>query len=444
MGFINFLTAPIYLFILYGLAYLFKPRVTNRETSKYFIPALSAKFIGAISLGLIYQFYYGGGDTIAAYHNGSAQIWKAFLESPLIAFQLITAGSDYEGATFSYASNIIAYGDLSTYFVVRAAGLFSLFTFNSYYANALLFASLSFSGSWALFHSFHNLYPHLTKKIAVIVLFIPSVVFWGSGILKDTLTFAAVAWLFYAFSNIFLQKKSSPLNIIILIISGAVILHIKIYIALCLFPSLIIFFITSRSKKIKNKFVRLLMAPILLISAGFFSYQSISYLGSINPQYSVDQFAHRAQVTAEWLRYVSTQQGGSGYSLGTTDDFTNAGLVRNFIPAVWVTLFRPYLWEAKNPVMLLSALESLFILLFVIYILWKVGIIQTIKKVSNNPMVLSFLLYSILFAFAIGVSTYNFGTLVRYKIPMVPFFLMALILLKDNKISSINNGNISN
>ena len=435
MGFINFLTAPIYLFILYGIAYLFKPRVTNRETSKYFIPALSAKFIGAISLGLIYQFYYGGGDTIAAYHNGGAQIWKAFLESPLIAFQLITAGSDYEGATFSYASNIIAYGDLSTYFVVRAAGLFSLFTFNSYYANALLFASLSFSGSWALFHSFHNLYPHLTKKIAVIVLFIPSVVFWGSGILKDTLTFAAIGWLFYAFSNIFLEKKISTLNIIILIISGAIILHIKIYIALCLFPSLIIFFITSRSKQIKNKLVRVLIAPFLLISAGFFSYQSVNYLGSINPLYSIDQFAHRAQVTAEWLRYVSNKQGGSYYSLGDTDDFSTAGLARNFIPAAWVTLFRPYLWEVKNPVMLLSALESMAVLFFCMYIIYKAGLYNVLSKTMSNPMVFSFLFFAILFSFAIGASTYNFGSLVRYKIPMIPFFLMALLILYDKNSS---------
>ncbi|MFT6442123.1 MAG: hypothetical protein ACJASM_001665 [Salibacteraceae bacterium] len=436
MGFINFLTTPIYLFILFGLAYYIRPRVTNSETSKYFIPALSAKFIGAISLGLIYQFYYGGGDTIAAYHNGGAQIWKAFLESPLIAFQLLTAGKEYEGDTFAYASRIFSYGDLPTYFIVRVAGFFSLFTLNSYYANALLFATISFSGSWALFHAFHKLHPHLTKKTAIIVLFIPSVVFWGSGILKDTITFAAVGWLFYAFSNVFLQKKASTMNIIILIVSGAIILHIKIYIALCLFPSLIILFITNRNKKIKNKLVRVLVAPILLILAGALSYQSVSYLGSINRLYSIDQFAHRAQVTAEWLRFVSNKQGGSYYSLGDSDDFTNAGLARNFIPAVMVTLFRPYLWEVKNPVMLLSALESLAALFFCIYIIYNAGLHNVVDKIMSNPMVFSFLFFSVLFSFAIGASTYNFGSLVRYKIPMIPFFLMALLLLNDKNILS--------
>lgn len=438
MGFINLLTTPIYLFILFGLAHYIRPRVTNSATSKYFIPALSAKFVGAISLGLIYQFYYGGGDTIAAYHNGGAQIWKAFLESPLIAFQLLTAGKEYEGATFFYASNIISYGDLPTYFIVRLVGLFSLFTVNSYYANALLFATISFSGSWALFHAFHKLYPHLTRKTAIIVLFIPSVVFWGSGILKDTITFAAVGWLFYAFSNIFLLKKTSTLNIIILIVSGALILHIKIYIALCLFPSLIILYFIQKSKSIRNKVIRVLIAPMLLVLAGVLSFQAVNYLGSINRLYSIDQFAHRVQVNAEWLRFVSNQQGGAYYSLGDTDDFTNAGLARNFIPAVMVTLFRPYLWEVKNPVMLLSALESLSVLFFCIYIIYKSGLNNLIKKTTGNPIVFSFFVFSILFSFAIGVSTYNFGTLVRYKIPMIPFFLMALLILRDNKIALSN------
>ena len=55
--------APIYLGILYALAYLVRPAVTNQFTKPYFIPALTLKFVGAIGLGLIYQFYYGGGDT---------------------------------------------------------------------------------------------------------------------------------------------------------------------------------------------------------------------------------------------------------------------------------------------------------------------------------------------------------------------------------------------
>ena len=54
---------PVYLLFFYGLALAVRAKVTNVYTKKYFLPALTVKFVGAIALGLVYQFYYGGGDT---------------------------------------------------------------------------------------------------------------------------------------------------------------------------------------------------------------------------------------------------------------------------------------------------------------------------------------------------------------------------------------------
>jgi hypothetical protein len=105
--------------------------------------------------------------------------------------------------------------------------------------------------------------------------------------------------------------------------------------------------------------------------------------------------------------------------------------VRKFIPGVWVTLFRPYLWEVKNPVMLLSAVESTAMLIFAFYIfVINPGFTKCMRFIGSNPFVLFCLVFSIAFAFAVGFSTYNFGSLVRYKIPMIPFFLSALFVIK--------------
>jgi hypothetical protein len=49
----------------------------------------------------------------------------------------------------------------------------------------------------------------------------------------------------------------------------------------------------------------------------------------------------------------------------------------------------------------------------------------------SDPNVIFAMVFSLSFAFAVGVSTFNFGTLVRYKIPVLPFFLVALILILD-------------
>jgi hypothetical protein len=97
--------------------------------------------------------------------------------------------------------------------------------------------------------------------------------------------------------------------------------------------------------------------------------------------------------------------------------------------AIVVSLFRPYLWEVNNPLMLLSALESLALLLLVVYLIFKGNV--RLFRAFWEPNIFFYLLFALTFAFAVGVSTYNFGTLVRYKIPMMPFFVMALVLIDD-------------
>ena len=44
-------------------------------------------------------------------------------------------------------------------------------------------------------------------------------------------------------------------------------------------------------------------------------------------------------------------------------------------------------------------------------------------------MFLFVLFFSLAFAAAVGFSTYNFGSLVRYKIPLLPYYGIALSLL---------------
>lgn len=83
--------------------------------------------------------------------------------------------------------------------------------------------------------------------------------------------------------------------------------------------------------------------------------------------------------------------------------------------------------------MLLSALESFLLLALSIYIIVKRNV--RLFHAVNNPNILFALIFSIVFAFAVGVSTFNFGTLVRYKIPLLPFFLVALILIFNHSKS---------
>ena len=421
---------PLYLLVIYLLAYLVRPMVTDRFTRKYFIPGLSVKVFGALAVGFIYQFYYSGGDTFNYYHDAD-YIWKAFLDSPVKAFRLIWADGVYEPDTFEYASRMWFYGDLASYGTVRFAGFFSLLTFNVYSTIACLFAVLSFSGLWVLYITFYELYPRLYKQLAWVVLFIPSVFFWGSGVLKDTLTLAAVGWGTYAVYKLFFKKEWGWLFALVLFFSCWLIYSIKIYILLCFIPAVILWVFLAKLSEIKSIVVKGFLAPLVLGVALGFGYLSIIKVGEESNRYNINTFSYTAESTARWLTYVSEIQGGSVYTLGDFD-YSPSGMLRKLPLAINVTLFRPYLWEAKNPVMLLSALESFAFLWFTLYVFYKGGVVATFKRIGSNPFLIFCIFFSLSFAFSVGIATYNFGSLVRYKIPLLPFYGAFLVVLWDS------------
>jgi hypothetical protein len=151
-------------------------------------------------------------------------------------------------------------------------------------------------------------------------------------------------------------------------------------------------------------------------------------------RYELDVLAKTAYITAYDIGFYTGRGAGSHYSLGELDG-TLEGMLQKAPQAINVSLFRPYLWEVNNALMLLSAFESLFIIGFTIYVLGSRRF--ALIKHSFKPITFFCLIFSLTFAFAVGVSTYNFGTLVRYKIPLIPFYLAAIVLLdyysKSNK-----------
>ncbi len=98
--------------------------------------------------------------------------------------------------------------------------------------------------------------------------------------------------------------------------------------------------------------------------------------------------------------------------------------------AINAALFRPYITEARNVMMMVSGLENLFILLFTLYVLYKVKIIGIFKYFNKNSLLTFSLIFSLFFAFAVGISTSNFGSLVRYRIPLLPFYVSSLIIIR--------------
>jgi len=436
----DFIVTPIVILLVYAIAYVVRPSVTDDVNRVYFIPALTVKIIGALAVGFVYQFYYKGGDTFNYHTHGSRHIWEAFMDSPSKGISLLfNDGSTYTDV-YPYASKILFFTDPTSFTVVKIAAILDLFTFSTYSSTAILFAVFSFVGMWMFFLTFYEQYPQLHRWVAIAAFFIPSVFFWGSGLLKDTLTLGALGIATYQVFKIFIGGKRSFSHWFLLVFALYVIYEIKLYILLTFLPAAILWIFLSRLQSMRSFLLKIMVFPFVISIAGALAYFAMVKAGENSKKYSMDSFAMTAQITAYDIRYWTGRDAGSGYTLGELDG-SFGSMLRVAPQAINVSLFRPYLWEVNNPLMLLSSLESLILLCFCLYIL----VTRNIKILSAlaHADIFFALVFSISFAFAVGASTFNFGSLVRYKIPMLPFFVLSLVLImnysnKDKKLVELD------
>ena len=67
--------------------------------------------------------------------------------------------------------------------------------------------------------------------------------------------------------------------------------------------------------------------------------------------------------------------------------------------------------------------------LFTLFVFFKAGIKNFFLNIFKRAIVIYCLFFSLVFAIFVGATTLNFGTLVRYKIPCMPFYIIALIFI---------------
>ncbi len=422
----DIVVTPLLLVIVLLISLYIRNRIQDPILRRYFMPALWLKIFGALALGFIYQFYYSGGDTYNYHTFGSRVIWEAFTENFSTGVKLLFTEPGEHPELYRYVQRIPFYSDPKSFFVIRIAVFFDLITFSTYSATAIFFALFGFVGGWAFFITFYKQFPHLHKWIALSVLSIPSVIFWGSGVLKDTITLSALGLLTYAINKLLIRKDLTIINVILLLLSGWIIIKVKMYIILCFLPAAF-FWVYAKQLFTTGSFVtRVLLAPLLIPFVLVGAYFGVSKISEKDEKYSLDQIAKTAQITAYDIRYWTGRDAGSGYSIGELDG-TFSGMLLLAPQAVNVSLYRPYLWEVKKPLMLLSALESFCFLILTIFLLVRYPL--AFFKAFNDPNILFCFVFSLVFAFGVGVSTFNFGTLARYKIPLLPFYSLGLVLM---------------
>ncbi|MEE9372233.1 MAG: hypothetical protein V3V00_04195 [Saprospiraceae bacterium] len=433
------LLAPMYIIIIYWTGRLLRGRYTRDkpETRKYFMPALVLRMIGCVFSIWMYDFYFGGSD-MAGYYNSSMAIASSLINSPATFLEIMwQSPSQYSDQAIDFfQENKSAYylQAHSTIMMSKIGGLLAILSLGSIYGMGLILSFFSFLGCWKLYEIFYSRYPHLYKKLAYAVLFVPSIIFWGgAGLMKDTVVLGCIGYCVFSFDQLFFLKKQKILSLSIVILTTYAILILKAYVALSLFPSILMWIILEKQKNIKNRLLRAAAKPIFFasgLSIGLLALISLS--GQTQSNFSLSSILDYAKGFQAYSLQQTLMAGGVGYDLGEYES-SFGGLIKMVPLSINVTFFRPYLWEVKKLILVPGSIESLLTFCFAVYVVLKVGLLKSIRRIWSNPTLLFCIGFSFFFAFAIGFSTYNFGTLARYKIIALPFFYAGLVILADKK-----------
>ena len=429
----DLLLFPIYFgLIIFHAIYVKNKNIRKNPEYKYYVPAVLCKLIGGVSLCMVYTYYYTYGGDASNYFLTARTYVNILLEFDFEMFWdmlsyktnniALIDYTKYSGTELDFSSN-----DYYALFTVVLTIPFCLFGSKSFIATTLLLAYFSFNGLWRLYQVFISEFPELKRQFAIAILFIPSVFFWGSGLLKDTYTLSALGFYTYAVYNYFILKNRKYKFLTTLFLSSFVMISIKPYIFFALLPGSLIWVFFNKIKSIRNPLLKALILPIVLVSLSGIILYSMQLLADYLGEYSLDKVLDKAVKTQQDL-IRGEQYGNNNFDIGKFEP-TIAGISSKIPIAINLTLFRPYLWQANNPVMTFSGLENLFMLGFSVFILLKVKTTVLIKSLFSHPLLIFSFLFALFFAFAVGLTTANYGALVRLKIPCIPFYLCSLYIL---------------
>lgn len=437
----DYLLLPVYLYVFYVIVKKQSVKYDDAALRKFFITAFFLRMIGSIFYSFLVQYYYGYGDAFTFYAGGNFIIEQIqnnfsdislFFASPAELQKLYAFQEGSVGGVNGYIAIPSAVA------VMKASALVSVLTFNKFLISSLLFGFFAFAGQWKLFMIFNDINKRKNQKLlAWGVLYFPSIWFWGSGLIKESICIGALGFIISILYKMFIKKKFSIKNIILLVCMTYLVWIIKSYIIIILAISLstILFFNVVSG-------IKIFLVKAFVILVFLFIGITISFILNFNEQLQILAHESKVQVDTFQRNYKYTQEeieSSKGGLSGAEIDDSVSGLLIHTPFAVFTCLYRPFLWESRKIFIFFSALESTLLLLTTVYLIFKMKFFGFFKELFNDPYNFGAFVISILFALIIGFTTYNFGTIARYRIVLLPFYFFMLVRMYSSAKDKKNN-----
>jgi len=284
--------------------------------------------------------------------------------------------------------------------------LVNIFTLGSLYADVIFFNVIYFLGLLQLYKVFYQLQPQKKWLFVIAIFFIPSVLFWCSGIHKDGFVLAAIGFICYYTIKYMHTKRMVFLgglfpSLLLLFMS-------RYFIFLCFAPPYLMWVLMASSKKRVFKFVAAYAVIVLVFfTAGNFT--------SIEP----------LEIIVAKQRDFFLLRGYSDMATPVLEP-TFMSFLKNFPTAMNHIFLRPYLHPANPWKYQVAGIDS--------WLIFSWSVVMIIFITRRNMQQLFFLMllfFSLSMYLFIGYTTPNCGALLRYKSEITALLLPALVALSE-------------
>ncbi len=411
---------------------VFKTRFFKLQGIKswWLAAAFYLKVMAGLLMTVIYTRYYPDRNKadIFKYFDDSEVMYQSIHSSPMDYVKMVLGiqndNASFDSLYYSKMNNwyrkyeTVTYNDSHT--IIRINALLRPITFGYFQVHNLFFIILSFIGLVALYRTFCQYFTSKPFWLFAAVFLVPSVVFWSSGALKESVLFFAIGIFMYAFQQLIFISVN--IQRILLAILGIVLLvFIKMYVLAVLIPIIAanVWIVFTNNRKVLIKF---------LISILFFINAAI-LVGKIFPEYNVFELLVGKQ--HDFIGLARFENAGSFIDpLPLEPHF--ASFLENAPMAIVNALLRPFPNEISSVLMIPALIENI---LLVIFLLLAIVFHQT--KINHWRIIFLSLFFALLLSIILGLTTPVLGALVRYRIPAIPFLFIALFSMIDfQKIGS--------
>lgn len=388
-----FLVAPLLVAATVPLARRMARAEGDPRIARLVLLALVAKLAASLVRYTVAFDVYGGVADASAYAEAGARL------APLYRLGLVSAdlGAPLVGTGFLR---------LVTGMVFAVIGPTTLGGF-------LVFSWFGFWGMYCFFRAFRVGYPDGDwRRYALLVFFLPSLLFWPSSIGKEAWMVASLGVAAYGAARLLTARGGGAALLVVGLAGGAL---VRPHMAVLLAGSAAIAFLLRRSPgqaspvapvtKLLGAVAMAAVCVLLLIQAARFFQVEGRGLDAVDSVLSQTQ--------------DQTSQGGSEF------DAVRVRSPLQLPQALLTVLYRPFPFEATSVPTLVASLEGLGLLGITLLSLDRLRVLP--RKLLSSPFLTFCAVYTLLFATVF--STFgNFGLLTRQRAQLFPFVLVFLAL----------------